>query len=669
MTGDPSSVRLAVGVDMEDAQLRTAALGGFAVAVAATVATLALAPGIAGSPSLTRDFALNPGLFLVVSALSASALVLVWYRPRNSVGWLLGLSGLTGALCEAGQVYGTRALAVGGSRLPYGELVLSWTAPLWVVSLFVPATLLLARYPSGVLPPGRVARVVDRAVIVSFALLWLGYAGSPVSTTDAVLGSSPPFVLPQVLRDVLFVGSAGALVTGTLLVAVAAVRRMLRAERPERPQLMLLLTASTVSVVVVFLSPSRLLGAAAFALLPLAVAVGVLRYRLLGIELVVRRTLLYGALTGVVLLVFVAVTSGLTAVLPRGPVPQLVAASVVAVVLVPARDRLQRVVDRLLYGDRADPWTAVDRLGRQALDVDPLRAVVAAIGQSLRVPGVEVRYAGGAVDRWGTISPEASLITLVAAGEVLGELAVSPRKGETRLGTADERLLAVLAPLLALVLRSTALAEALQVEQQRVVQATAAERTRLRRDLHDGLGPSLTGIGLGLEAIDGPTVPERSRPVVARLRAEVAACLEEVRRILEDLRPGALESDDLLALLRSRAAHLTATTSVRVAVHAPSALPTLPRDVEAAALRILDEALNNVLRHARATNCSIGVSVSDKVRLEVLDDGVGFAGARPGGVGLPSMQARAAALGGQVAVEATNTGTRLLAELPVEVPA
>ena len=190
MTGDPSSVRLAVGVDMEDAQLRTAALGGFAVAVAATVATLALAPGIAGSPSLTRDFALNPGLFLVVSALSASALVLVWYRPRNSVGWLLGLSGLTGALCEAGQVYGTRALAVGGSRLPYGELVLSWTAPLWVVSLFVPATLLLARYPSGVLPPGRVARVVDRAVIVSFALLWLGYAGSPVSTTDAVRGSS-----------------------------------------------------------------------------------------------------------------------------------------------------------------------------------------------------------------------------------------------------------------------------------------------------------------------------------------------------------------------------------------------------------------------------------------------------------------------------------------------
>lgn len=653
---------------MQDARLRAAGLTGFALAVAATVANFALTPGIAGSPGLSRAFALNIGFFVVGSALSVSALVLVWLRPRNSVGWLLGLSGLLGALGELGQVYGTRALVVEGSRLPLGELVLSWSAPLWVVSLFIPATMLLARYPSGALPPGRLPRLVDRGVVGAFVLLWLGYAGSPSSTTDEVLASSPPWVLPQVLRTTLLFGSAGVLLLGTLLVAVVTVRRLLRADRPERPQLLLLLTASTVSVVAVFLTPWRLLGAVAFALPPLAIAVGVLRYRLMGIELVVRRTLLYGALTGVVLLVFVAVTSGLTAVLPRGPVPQLLAASIVAVVLVPVRDRLQQAVDRLLYGDRDDPWAAFDKLGRRALDVDPLRAVVAAVGQSLRVPGVEVRHAGGAVDGWGTICAGSSLIPLVAAGEVVGELAVSPRKGETRLGTTDERLLAALAPLLALVLRSTALAESLQREQQRVVQATAAERMRLRRDLHDGLGPSLTGIGLGLEAVDGPELPDRSRPVVARLRAEVAASLEEVRRILEDLRPAALESDDLLGLLCSRAAHLTATTSVRVVVHAPGTLPALPPDVEAAALRILDEALNNVLRHARATTCSVRVSVADGLRLEVVDDGVGFSGARPGGVGLPSMRARAEALGGQVEVQGTGAGTRLVAELPVGVP-
>lgn len=653
---------------MSDAQLRAAGLGGFAIAVVATVSTFALAPGIAGSPGLARPFSLNPGFFVVSSAIAVASLVLVWLRPRNSVGWLLGLSGLLGALCEAGQVYGTRALVVDGSSLPYGELVLSWSAPLWVLSLFVPATLLLARYPTGALPPGRPARVVDRGVVVALVLLYVGYAGSYSSTTDEVLAASPPVVLPPVLRTWLLYASAGVLLLGTVLVAVATMRRLLRAERPERPQLLLLLTASTLSVIGVFLTPWRLLGAVAFALLPLAIAVGVLRYRLMGIELVVRRTLLYGALTGAVLLVLVAVTSALAAVLPRGPVPKLLAASVVAVGLVPARDRLQRGVDRLLYGDRDDPWAAFDKLGRQALDADPLRAVVAAVGQSLRVPGVAVRRAGGGEDIWGMVHPGASRIPLVAAGEVVGELVVSPRKGETRLGAGDTRMLAALAPLLALVVRSTALAEALQVEQQRVVMATAAERERLRRDLHDGLGPSLTGIGLGLEAVDTPALPDRARPVMSRLRAEVAASLEEVRRILEDLRPGALEAQDLLGLLRGRAAHLTATSPVRVHVEAPEALPPLPADVEAAALRILDEALTNVVRHARATACCVRLSVTDALRLEVLDDGVGFSGGRPGGVGLPSMHARAAALGGQLHVEATPTGTRLFAELPVGVP-
>ena len=217
--------------------------------------------------------------------------------------------------------------------------------------------------------------------------------------------------------------------------------------------------------------------------------------------------------------------------------------------------------------------------------------------------------------------------------------------------------------MLGLVVRSTRLAEELAAERQRVVEATEAERSRLRRDLHDGLGPSLTGMGLGLEAAQTAD-PQRSQAILARLREEAAASLVEVRRIIDDLRPGALDAQDLLGLVRQKAAHLTSTTPVRVVVDAPVSLGPLAPDVEAAALRIVDEALTNVVRHAQATACTVRLTVEDGLRVEVTDNGVGYRGPRDGGVGVPSMQSRAQAVGGTVELVSPGSGTVLTARLP-----
>lgn len=655
---------------MTERQARRWGIALFASVVGLQVWTLGLAPGIAGSPGLTNPFRLEPSYFVVMGAQALASLLLVWARPRNSVGWLLGLSAFLGALCEWGQVFGAHALVVEGSRLPLGALVLSWSAPLWLASLLTPATLLLARYPTGRLSEGRWHRRVDRAVMVGMVFLWIGYAGGLASVTDEVATAVPPVLLPQALGAVFGLGAALLLLPSVLFVAVTTVRRMLRSAWPERPQIALLVTATSLSVLLVMFGPWELLGSAAFALLPLSVAVGVLRYRLLGIEVVIRRTLLYGALTGLVLLVFVAVTAGFTSLLPDGPAPQVLAAAIVAVVLVPARDRLQRLVDRLLYGDRAVPWEAFSRLGREAADGSALDEVVAAVAQALRVPGVEVRGADGTTVVWGRPSEDAREVPLVVEDQVVGHLRLSPRYGERVLGAADDRLLEALAPLIALVLRGMVLTAALRRERERVVQATEAERARLRRDLHDGLGPSLTGIGLGLEAVAGSGLTDRSRAIVARVRAEVGASLEEVRRIIDDLRPGALESSDLLGLLRARAQYLTSTSPLRMSVEAPATLPPLSPDVEAAALRILEEAVTNVVRHAQATCCTVTVSldpVSDGLLLRVEDDGVGFLGPREDGVGLDSMRARAAALGGRLDLTGSEHGSVLVAELPLGV--
>ena len=500
--------------------------------------------------------------------------------------------------------------------------------------------------------------------------MWVGYAGTRSSVTDEVPSARPPFVLPHDVAAVLLFGSAGVLLLCVLATGVRTVRIMLRATWPERPQLALLLTATTLSVVLVLGSPWEWLGNIAFFLIPVAVAIGVLRYRLLGIELVVRRTLVYGALTAVVLGVFVAVTSGVTALVPDGPAPRVVAASVVAVLLAPARDRLQRGVDRLLYGDRDRPvaraepprsgsggghWAAGRGRCRRA-EPAPSRRRAACRGRRRPSPGA-----------W---SRPRSYRSPSSRGRLRWEkLLVSPRRGESHLGAADARLLEAIAPLVAMVLHSSALSRDVAVERERVVQATEVERARLRRDLHDGLGPSLTGMGLGLEAIDSEQLPDRYRAIIARLRAEAGASLEEVRRIIDDLRPGALETGDLLSLLRTRAAHLSATSPVRVTLELPESLPALDSAVEAAALRIADEAITNVLRHAQATECTVTVTLDDELRIQVKDNGVGFSGLREGGVGVPSMQARAAALGGTCDLRSTAPGSLLEAVLPLPVRA
>jgi signal transduction histidine kinase len=654
-------------VRFSDAALRRIALGSFLVVVGLVVMVPPLTQGLAGRPGLAHEEpGVNVASLLYALLLALSGVLLSFARPRNSVGWLLTLSGVLDSVCEVGQVYGARALVVPESDLPFGALVLSWSAPLWLHSLIVPATLLLARYPTGVIQ-GRWARRFDRAAIVGMVCLWAGYAGGAASVTDEVKDASPPVLLPAWLEAVLGIAAAVLVVSALAFAVGNAVRRTLTASFPERQQLAWLLTVAPLGLLITLFSPYEWMQKLLFGI-PLAIVVGVLRYRLLGIQVVVRRTLLYGSLTGLTLLVFVAVTAGLTSVLPHGPAPQVLAASAVAVGLVPVRDRLQRVVDRFVYGERRDPVAAMSSLAIPLAEgQDLVDAVVRTVAQGMRAAGAAV-VAGGERTCWGEVGDEPLVAPLVIGGERVGELHVAPRGEERRLREEDAAMLAALTPLVAAVVRSVDLAEQVRVGQQRVVAATEAERSRLRHDLHDGLGPSLTGIGLGLEAVQSAE-PRRAEAILLRLRQEVAAALEEVRRIIDDLHPGALETADLLALLRARAEHLSAGTPVRVTVEAPPSLPPLPPEVEGAAWRVLEEALTNVVRHAGATSCVVRVTADDALRIEVRDDGRGYDGPRPGGVGVGSMQVRAARLGGRFAIAPASPGTRVSVELPLGVRA
>ena len=644
--------------------MRRWALAGFGLSVSLGIAYVVASRGLAGHPGFRPDVDWQLGDLLGSVIPPAIGLVLVWARPRNPIGWLVMATGLAFGACNAGQAYGARALVVPEEHLPLGALAMSLSAPLWIPALFIPASLLLVRYPTGTMA-GTWPRSFDRLVTWGFLPLYVGYATSPNSVTDSVPDGLPPLVLPEAVGGSLMLVGLLAVATGTLLIVGDAVRRALRAGPAERSALLLVAVAATLAVVLVF-SQYEWLGSVAYFGILVAIAIGVLRYQALGIEVVVRRALVYGVLTGLVLLVFVGVVTLLTRVVPDSLAPQVLAAALIAIGLAPARDRVQRGVDRLLYGERNDPVAALRRLSSpiQTASGRILPAVLASLGQALRLRGVEFRD-GDDVERWGEVDGEVVSVRLGYGGHDLGELRASTRSGQRSLGRADRAMLQAIAPLVAAIRQATRVTDQLRVEQSRVVKATQSERTRLRQELHDGLGPSLTGIGLSLEAVEQRTQDPTTRAIVARLRDEVAAALEETRRLIDGLRPAALDDSDLVGALRRRVEQASGD-ALRVALELPEPLPALPPAVEAAAFRIAEEALTNVVRHSRARSATIELTADTWLHLRVVDDGVGVSVPRPGGVGLESMRARAEQVGGRLLIDSRPGGTTVLADLPLE---
>jgi signal transduction histidine kinase len=652
--------------------LRRAALALLVLIAALVVLAIALAPQLDGLAARKNphENGLDVGFVITGSALVLVGVLLAWLRPRNPIGWLLMLAGLCGSLTNAGQVYGPLAVAAPEKHLPAGYFVTAVSAPLWIPATVIPATVVLARFPTGTVH-GRWAKRFDRSAIVGLVALWFGYANSPNAITDELRIQPPPHLIPKLAAGIVLGAGAVLLLAGLIGTVATTARRMIRAGTPERQQLVMVAVATVVAVAVVILIPWGWVGSLAFALVPVAIAVGVLRYRLLDLDAVVRRTLLYVTLTGLVLAVFVAVTAGLAEVVPHGPAPVVVAASLIAVGLAPARDRVQRVVDRVVHGERADPWSALARLSSPlgvTAHEDLLTETAAALAGALHAPRVEVcDLHGHVLAEWGA-GPVGHELPLKFGGETLGTLSVGGRRGEEVLATADRRLLTAVTPLVAVIVHTLTLTAELRTAQQRLRDVVETERGRLRQDLHDGLGPSLTGIGLGLEALESASGPPPGE-LVGRLRAEAGNALDEVRRIIDDLRPGALDEQGLVQALQSRVAHMQQSSDLRLELSTPSSIAVSP-EVEVAAYRIVEEALTNVVKHAKATRCSIDIAVDDALHVVVGDDGVGLR-TRPAngssGVGMQSMRERAERLGGRFTARDCTPGTEIRVELPLEM--
>jgi len=412
----------------------------------------------------------------------------------------------------------------------------------------------------------------------------------------------------------------------------------------------------------------------AFLIVPLTLGFSIVRYRLWDIDLIINRTLIWGLLSGIVIGLYVLTVGALGALFQaRGTLlPSIVTTGLIALLFHPLRQRVQRGVNHWMYGQRDEPYAVLSQLGRRLeatlVPRTVLPTIVETVAQTLKLPYVAItlKERGNFQVAASTGKPvqQPLVLPLTYQGEVVGQLICGSRSGEAFKGE-EGRLLGDIARQAGVALHAVQLNADLQRSRERLVTAREEERRRIRRDLHDGLGPALASQTLKIgsaRALLKQDIEAADR-LLQQLEAHSIAAMKDVRRLVYNLRPPAL---DELGLLRAIQQDAPQRQGLNVTFELPPTLPELSAAVDVAVYRIVQEALANVVRHSGAGNASVRMEAGDELSLNIADDGQGLPADTRSGVGLSSMRERAEELGGTFnIVSAQGAGTTIDVRLPL----
>jgi signal transduction histidine kinase len=598
---------------------------------------------------------------LVYSVVSA---LIIWRKSRDPVAILVAFT-----LVSFG---GT---AVGGPNDALTNVSPVWAAAVLLLYAAGRGMLLLVFY---LFPDGQ------------FAARWIRLPAVAGVGLVIALSLFPFDTLPLWLAMSGIVLSAGVFIGGVLTQIYRYRRRSSMTQRQQTKWIVFGM-AVAVSAQIVELVTLQILGfhiwlellgnlvvSLAFLLIPLAIGVAILRYRLFQIDTLINRTLVYGSLSLGIVALYVLIVGAGSVAFQNGasPILSLVATGAIALLFQPLRAWLQRAANHLLYGQRDEPYTVLRRLGQQLASASApheiLPAVVETVARALKVP-----YVGIALVEHGTLTiaaetgiPDSEFVGLpmTQSAARIGELRIAPRaQGET-FSAADLRLLEGIAHEAGGAVHALQLSADLRRSHARLITLREEERRRLRRDLHDGLGSALTGVTFKLGAAQNllQSDTDAVAPLLAELKSDTQVIISDVRRLVYDLRPPALDELGLVSALREHVQRVR-VQETQVIVEAPEAAFTLPAAVEIAAYRITLEALANVMRHAQATMCTMRLSLSaEALILQILDDGVGLPANYHAGVGVSAMRERASELGGSFSiVSRPSGGAQVLVQLPL----
>lgn len=653
-------------------------------------------------------FALAFGMFGLVGA------VICGRDPRNRIGLMTLVASTATALAFVGEQL-TILLGEAGADPPVA-VVAAIVSPIgWLLGPLAVLFLLPLLFPDG-RPPSPRCRIVLWVEVAFLAFMAVALvlgeevlaeeSFEDIGSVATVRGIENPLYVPWIgslpsLDPVVF----AAFVTFFLLGVVAIVQRFRRSQGVERQQIKWVAFGVSVAFVGTFVSEpiqdeawSAIVSGLSFSAFPISIAVAVLRYRLYDLDVVVRKTVLYAALAASATLVYLAVVVGLGTWLGRGSSTlTIVAAVVIALAFQPARARLTRLADRLVYGRRATPYEVLaefsERVGGVFADEDVLPRMARVLGEGVgaeradvwlgvddelrdvaawpsgSAPAPSVPIGRGAppdeleqADRWFPVEH---------GGELLGVLAVRKPPSDP-LTSADEKLIADLAAQARLVLRNVRLTEELRARldelraaQRRLVAAQDGERRRLERNIHDGAQQQLVALAVKARLARSLTErdPAKAAEMLGQIEGGTQEALEDLRDLARGIYPPLLADKGLPAALEAQARKSPMPVSVRA-----EGIGRLPEAVEAAVYFSTLEALQNAAKYAAASGAVVTLQRRNgSIDFSVSDDGVGFDPAAIGyGTGLQGIADRLGALDGGLEVTSeVGAGTQVRGRVPV----
>lgn len=629
-------------------------------------------------------------LALWVSLWTAGSFVF-WRRPQDPAArTLLALA----AVVPMGMTafpFGLQAIDVAGGRSMWAYLTgevancLAWGFMLLFALVFPAPSTWLRRHPVLLAAPLALPFVLYAAVVPLVA------AGRPAGLAR--------------LEVLLLVSTPASIIVIPLITVILLWRTVLAGSKdePREHQLALRIVLLSIAVPLVtyvaLTQVPKLLGDerqltltwAPVALLapPGGIILAVLRYHLYEVDLIIRRSLLAGLVLTFGVLAFAGITTGLSPRLTHNGTAALLIGGVLTATLLPLGYWTWRRLNRLVFGARDDPHRVVADLrsiGTTAGTEEALTAALNVLSETLRLSyaAVEVDATAGVEPintAVGRPHPRPTVIELKSHGHPWGRLTLGVSARREPFGPRDRKLLDNVGAQIGALAQGLVMNLALRRSRERVITAREEERRRIRRDLHDGLGPALATMGMQLEYVRDLLVsaPELADDALARLVSDNDAQIGEIRRLVDDLRPRTLDQFGLVTALRQHAAGTTLDSPtltvpsptrarMRWSVEAGDVEP-LSAAVEVAAYRIVLEAVTNAAKHSHADTCRVTLDrEAESLRVVVSDDGLGLPVDPTLGVGLRSMRERAEELGGTFDITSNGRGTTLVARLPLTSP-
>jgi signal transduction histidine kinase len=649
---------------------------------------------------------------LAFAAVGVVGLIVAIHQPRNAIGWIylvvwIFAAGLFAVVQEYASWVETSHPSAPGE--PIAVWLGNWTwVPIFTLLLTYPFLL----FPDGHLPSPR-WRPVARAIAITSALWSITFAlnGGSDYTNASNERATNPFAAPATIASAVTVARIvlSFVMIGLMAATVASLLiRYRRSHGDEREQIRWLMLAGGVTVFWFVLPLNHGVGGWAdflqgfvLALIPIAIGVAILKYHLYDVDLVIRKTVVFGVLAAFITAVYVAVVVGLGSLFSDTLILRIAATALVAVAFQPVRDRANRLANRLVFGERATPYAVLARFGERvgetyaSDDVLPRIARVVAEGTGAGRSDVWIRLG----DRltlaasWPVAEPRSSfaiegdvlppldadrVAPVRQQGELLGAIAVTKLASEP-LSAGEAELLDHLAEQAGLVLANARLtadleARLMQIAQQaadlrssrqRIVAAQDEERRRLERNIHDGAQQHLVALAVKLRLAKTALQkdPELGRRMLGEIQGEVDAALDTLRSLALGIYPPLLEEQGIAAALAAQ--YVRSSLPVRMEA---DGIDRYPIELEAAVYFCALEALQNAAKYANATAITIAFRERDgALEFSVADDGGGFdPGSNGTGTGIQGMRDRMAVFGGDAEIESSRgQGTIVRGRVPV----